>query len=165
MQNVPHPTPPSPNFFFIKNSVNMQANLGVATRDRWVDHQFVEMLNGYRSSGGLARLQDLVCSTCGGEVVDITKIASQISNRELVCFEWQSHAWLPLFQFNGLELAPYPQLLPVVQDLSCIFDPWELAHWFSQPNPWLSDRAPADMLLTDLAAVLQAARADRFVAN
>lgn len=165
MQNVLHPTPPSPNFFFIKNSSSAQGDLGLATRDSSVDRQFVEMLNGYRSSGGLTRLQELVCLNCDGKEVDISMIASCISRRELICFEWQSHAWLPLFQFNGPELAPYPQLLPVVLELSCIFDPWELAHWFSQPNPWLSDRAPADMLLTDLTAVLQAARADRFVAS
>jgi hypothetical protein len=165
MQNMFHPNPPSPNFFFIKNSSNVQTDLNLETREIWVDRQFVEMLNGYRSSGGLARLQELVCSNWSGKEVDIAMVASCISRRELICFEWQSHAWLPLFQFNGRDMAPHPQLLPVVQELSCIFDPWELAHWFSQPNPWLSDRAPADMLLTDLPAVLQAARADRFVAS
>ena len=37
--------------------------------------------------------------------------------------------------------------------------------WFSQPNHWLRNRRPVDVLDVSLTAVLRAARADRFIAN
>lgn len=42
---------------------------------------------------------------------------------------------------------------------------WALAMWFSQPNHWLRNRRPVDVLDVSLTAVLRAARADRFIAN
>jgi hypothetical protein len=58
-----------------------------------------------------------------------------------------------------------PELSQVFAELTPVYDPWELASWFAQANPWLAQRIPADMLYTDPSAVLQAARADRFIAN
>ena len=132
---------------------------------RRADRQFVQMLDGFRTSGGLARLQEVaeLCERRGGP--DIATLSTCLSHREIICFEWQSHGWLPLFQFSQVDMTVCSQVQPVVSELSCIYDPWELAFWFSQPNPWLANRAPADALLLDPATVLQAARADRFVAN
>ena len=42
---------------------------------------------------------------------------------------------------------------------------WTIAIWFAQPNSWLADQRPVDLLHCNLAAVVQAARADRFVAR
>lgn len=132
---------------------------------RRADREFVQMLDGFRNSGGLARLQEVakLCERRGGP--DIATLSACLARREIICFEWQSHGWLPLFQFSQVDMSVYPQVQPVVSELSCIHDPWELAFWFSQPNPWLANRAPADALLLDPGTVLQAARADRFVAN
>ena len=132
---------------------------------RQADTEFVQMLDGFRASGGLARLQEVAqrCERCGGP--DIATISACLARREIICFEWQSQFWMPLFQFDLLDMTIRPQLQPIVAELSCIYTSWDLAFWFSQPNPWLADRAPADALVTDLPTVLQAARAGRFIAN
>lgn len=132
---------------------------------RQADHQFVQMLNGFRESGGLARLQEVaeLCALRGGP--DIESLSISLARKEIICFEWQSHGWLPLFQFNPGDMRLRSQVQPVISELSCIYDPWDLAFWFSQPNPWLANRVPANALLSDPATVLQAARADRFVAD
>ncbi len=156
---------PAASFFFARPMPVGAADSAISEQSRRADGQFVAMLDAYRPSGGLARLQELATLRCGDAQVDVNRLASCISRRELICFEWQSHAWLPLFQFNAIDMTPLAPLQPVLVELSCRYDPWELAQWFSQPNPWLAGQAPADTLLSDLAAVLQAARADRFVAN
>ncbi len=132
---------------------------------RQTDTEFVQMLDGFRASGGLARFQEVAerCEHRGGP--DIATLSACLARKEIICFEWQSQLWMPLFQFNPLHMTIRPQIQPVVAELSCIYGPWDLAFWFSQPNPWLTDRAPADALLSDLPMVLQAARADRFISN
>lgn len=129
------------------------------------DTEFVQMLDGYRASGGLARLEEVAerCERRGG--ADIATLSDCVARKEIICFEWQSQLWMPLFQFNPLNMTIRPEMQPVASELSCIYGPWDLAFWFSQPNPWLAARAPADALLSDLQTVLQAARADRFIAN
>ncbi len=56
-------------------------------------------------------------------------------------------------------------LKPILLELISVYDAWELAKWFAQPNAWLADRLPADTLANDPSAVLQAARAERFISN
>lgn len=131
---------------------------------RQADKEFVQMLDGFRGSGGLARLSEVaeLCARRGGP--DLSVLSASLARKEIICVEWQSEGWLPLFQFDPVNMTIRPQIEPVVAELSCIYSPWDLAFWFSQPNPWLACRTPADSLLTDLATVLQAARADRFVA-
>jgi hypothetical protein len=122
------------------------------------DHQFVAMLDSYRDSGGLARLQEvgaLFKHRCG---CDLTLLASWIANKKVICFEWQSEMWLPLFQFNRFDMTLQPGLSLILAELSSDFDAWQLAHWFAQPNPWLGNRSPAAMLGPDQAAVLDASR-------
>jgi hypothetical protein len=162
MQTItPGPAPTSTQFFFVPNSfvadANSRANASAACSDR----EFVGMLNSYRNSGGLARLQQLARYGSNGLEVDPSTIAASISQREVICFEWQEHAWLPLFQFDVRDMTPLPQLKVVISELSPDLDPWGQALWFSKPNPWLCDRAPADALLTEFNAVCRAAQADR----
>lgn len=129
------------------------------------DDQFVALLDSYRDSGGLARAQEVVRlfkRRCGS---DLTMLANWIVNKKVICFEWQSKMWLPLFQFNRFDMTPLPGLGQVLAELTSVYDAWELANWFAQPNPWLGARTPAEMLGFDLPAVLNASRAERFVAN
>ena len=129
------------------------------------DGQFVSMLNAYRGSGGLARDKELISSSrrrCG---FDAGTLASWIAEREVIGFLWQSRTWLPLFQFNLPDMTLAPALGQVLAELTPVYDAWELANWFSQPNPWLADCVPAEALESDPFAVLQAARVCRFIAN
>ena len=129
------------------------------------DYQFIAMLDAYRGNGGLARAQEVVAlfKRCRG--ADGARLASQIVRRKVICFEWESNLWLPLFQFNRVDMTLRPGLSQVLTELTAVYDPWELALWFAQPNPWLSERTPADMLGSDLCGVLRAARADQFSAE
>jgi len=51
---------------------------------------------------------------------------------------------------------------PAIAELTGVMSDDEVAHWFAQPNAWLNGTAPAQKLLTDVPAVLDAARAMRF---
>ena len=129
------------------------------------DRLFVEMLNAYRGSGGLARAPEVLTlfHRCHGP--DTSMLARWIVHREVICFEWQSQSWLPLFQFDRLNLHPHLSLRPIFIDLSGIYNPWQMAVWFARPNQWLGNRSPVDALLFDLPAVVDTARTDRLVAR
>lgn len=132
------------------------------------DRQFVAMLDAYRNSGGLCRARELQevfarSTEVGGP--DVAVLNGWITHREVICFNWQANAWLPWFQFNRLGMTPHPQLRPILQELNTVYDPWEIGCWFARPNPWLADCTPVDALLAHLPDVLQAARAERFIAH
>lgn len=124
------------------------------------DHRFVELLNAYRGSGGLARadrLADLIQRRGG------TPAALQARRDALadgVVFEWQAHDWLPLFQFNRSSLVRKPELEPLFATLAQARSRLEVANWFVQPNAGLAGRVPVARLESDLPAVLRAAHAD-----
>lgn len=129
------------------------------------DHQFIATLDSYRDSGGLAPVQEVVAlfKRCNGS--DLTTLAGLIAGKKVICFGWESKVWLPLFQFNRVDMTPQMGLGQVLAQLTSVFNAWELATWFAQPNRWLGDRTPAAMLGLDLPAVLNASRADRFVVD
>ena len=128
------------------------------------DFQFRAMQHSYRKSGGLARVHEVAerFHECGSP--DPSRLDQWIERREVICFHWREQAWLPWFQFNRFELAPHRQLQPVFAELNPVFDGWELGTWFARPNAWLGDRLPVHAVMADLPAVLDAARADRFIA-
>lgn len=128
------------------------------------NNQFVHMLNAFRVSGGLARVPEVAAryQLYGGR--DESPLAGWINKRQAICFEWQSRRWMPLFQFNPVGLTLRAGLSGVLAELVGVYDDWELASWFAKSNPWLEDCAPADMLAVAAPRVLNAARAERFVA-
>ena len=134
------------------------------TQQGHADHQFVAMLNAYRGSGGLGRTEEILKMLKQYEDGALTKLASWILKKKVICFEWRSQTWLPWFQFHHADMRPQPELAPVLAELTPVFDPLETANWFAQPNPWLAECLPANTLLVNPPGVLQAGRADRFVA-
>ena len=125
---------------------------------RGVDEGFVGMLGAYRNTGGLAKAQEVAnmfkaCGRC-----DITTLARSIVPGKLVFFEWHEHIWLPLFQFNRVDMSCLAGLDAVLSELHGVHSHWQLARWFSQPNEWLSQSCPADMLGQHREAVFTAAR-------
>jgi hypothetical protein len=134
-------------------------------RQRQADHQFVAMLNAYRGHGGLARVQEVMERFRRSRGPDIARLANWIARRQVICFEWQSQSWLPLFQFNRADMAPQAELAQLFAELVAIYDNWELANWFVLPHPRLADRAPVALLAADRAAVWQAAHADRLACS
>ena len=90
-------------------------------------------------------------------------VANQVAARQVLSFRWRGLIWVPMFQFNAVELSLRSGTRQVMRELAGVFDDWATAEWFVQPNAWLLDRPPLDVLDTDLPAVLQAARADRYI--
>ncbi len=129
------------------------------------DQQFIAMLDAYRNTGGIARADEASHRFRRGNGPDPQTLRHWIDSRLVLCFEWSDKCWMPWFQFNRHTLHPHPQLAPLLAELATVFDPWETACWFAQPSPWIAGKAPVDRLLSDLPGVLDAARADRFVAN
>ncbi len=164
MQHTTFPTALAPPaFFFLEQPLRVGDDAALSEQRHTDDRLFIGMLDGYRHSGGLARLQELAAAGRCGADVNIAMMAHSIAEREVICFEWQSHAWLPLFQFDLTNLRPHPTCRKIISELSCIFDPWALALWFAQPNARLSNQAPADALFGDCSIVLQVAYADHRV--
>jgi hypothetical protein len=130
--------------------------------DYQLDYQFVALLEAYRYCSGLARANEVLVMLKSRDGANAQNLASWIVNRKLICFEWRSKLWLPLFQFDQLDMTPLPGLEQALTALSANFDCWEIADWFARPNAWLASETPADKLLTDPPAVLRAACAERF---
>ena len=135
------------------------------TSDIQADHQFIAMLNAYRASGGLGRISDILQMLQRHDASATLTLARWILKRQVIFFEWRSITWLPWFQFRPGVTTPQPELAPVFAELAPVFDPWEMAIWFAQPNSWLAKCRPADSSQRDPIAVLLAAQADRFLAG
>lgn len=126
------------------------------------NHQFVAMLNAFRRSGGLARAPEVAARFRKNGVDDISPLAGWLVKRQVISFEWQSKLWMPLFQFNPAGMTLRAGLSAVLSELVTVYDDWDLAAWFAQPNAWLADCTPADTLMVAPPQVLHAAQAERF---
>jgi hypothetical protein len=123
------------------------------------NNQFVGLLNAFRPSGGLARAPEVAARFKRQGVTDVSPMASWLLKRQVISIEWQSKIWLPLFQFCPTSMALRAGLSSVLAELVVRYDEWAIADWFAQPNVWLADCAPADVLAVAAPQVLIAARA------
>ncbi|WP_295960683.1 antitoxin Xre/MbcA/ParS toxin-binding domain-containing protein [Rhodoferax sp.] len=153
---MPSPMPFAP--YFASRDCRAPVALGV-------DMQFIALLDAYRPSGGLARTQETLELFMRRGGPDLATVARWMAGREVLCLDWHAQSWMPVFQFDLVDMVPLPQLALVLAELNPVYPPWALAAWFAQPNPWLEGERPADVLVSDAADVLNAARADRFVAQ
>lgn len=124
------------------------------------DYAFISMLDSYRSSGGLARAQEVFGLFKSRSVLSVATLAQWISGRRVLGLHWHDEVWLPLFQFELQCMNVKPTLEPVLTALNPVFTPWELARWCSQPHRWLDGDSPANSLDVDAPRVLRAACAD-----
>jgi hypothetical protein len=125
---------------------------------------FTAMLVAYRATGGTARGDDLARLLQDRPHDSYVSLARLIATRKVFSFEWRNTYWVPMFQFDLADLSLRPGPQQVIGELNSEFDDWSLAVWFTQPNTWLRGDKPVDVLGTNLQAVIDAARADRFVA-
>ena len=125
---------------------------------------FAAMQVAFRASGGLARGDDLVRWLQGHSSGDVASLARLIVTAELFSFEWRDTFWVPMFQFDLDDLSIKCGPRKVLIELATDFDSWNLAAWFAQPNSWLNNTRPVDLLDHNLAAVLRAAHSDRLIA-
>ncbi len=125
---------------------------------------FVAMLAAYRDTGGTARADDLARLLQDRQHGGYVSLARLLAHGKVFSFEWRGSRWVPMFQFDLNDLSVRPGLQQVLVELSGEFDDWSLAAWFAEPNSWLDDQRPVDLIATDLKSVVEAARADRFIA-
>jgi hypothetical protein len=129
------------------------------------DIAFIALLNGFRSRGGLQRLSALQAVRRGAWSVDvIDTLRARVADRTVLGITWDHEAWVPGFQFDRHGAIQQPTAA-VFLELTSGLDPWELAAWFVTPSTWLQHLCPIDFLELAPARVLEAARADRYVAN
>jgi hypothetical protein len=130
-----------------------------------VDRQFIDMLEVFRNSGGLAPVAEVTAWFRDHRGPTGPELQDWIHQRTVLCLTWQSQLWLPWFQFNRATCAPHVQVCTVLRELQAVHAPWEACRWFTLPNPWLEQGLPVDRVLHDLSGVLHAATADRLIAN
>jgi hypothetical protein len=126
--------------------------------------ELVPMVNAFEATGGLALEEEVVAQFRRRRGPNAAQLAWWRARREIIAFQWRTDTWIPLFQFNRFELAPHAQMRPVLEALNSVYEPWGVANWFAQPNTWLHDRTPVQVMVKDLPAVLYAARIDRLIA-
>jgi hypothetical protein len=128
------------------------------------DRAFIALQNAYRPHGGLSRLHSLPAGGCVRSEGQECSPQDLVDEGKLFGFQWYDDLWIPMFQFDlaAPTVASGPQR--VVAELGRGFDGWALASWFVEPNGWLESHCPIECLGSCLPDVLEAARADRFVA-
>jgi hypothetical protein len=133
--------------------------------DRPTARDFDALMAAYMWSGGLARHQEVALrlqESYGGTPTTLQRL---INSHAVFAFDWRGSLWLPMFQFERPEMSVKPAVRQVLAELGGIFDGWSLAVWYLQQNIWLEDRRPLDLIDRHPAAVLAAARGDRFIAT
>ena len=126
---------------------------------------FDNLICGFKTSGGTARGDDLALLLEDRKKVNFVTLARQLVSREIFSFEFQSHFWIPMLQFELTDMSVKQEFSRIVSELAAKLDSWTLARWFTEPNAWLGDKRPADIMEHQFSDVLAAARADRFVVS
>lgn len=70
-----------------------------------------------------------------------------------------------MFQLDLTDMRYRYDARQVRLELPDELDAWQVATWFARPNGWLNDARPVEQMARNLPAVLNAARADRYVAS
>lgn len=125
------------------------------------------MSRAYEAHGGLASGDQVAAQVGRCHDQPISRVAQWIIRRQIVNFTWRSHILIPRFQFAApdTDMKILPVVGAVIAELEGVFDDWQVAQWFTQPNVGLRHGRPLDLLAIDEAAITQAARADRYVAS
>lgn len=126
---------------------------------------FDKLISAYKGSGGTARADDLALLLAEKGWGNFSSLARGIVRGEVFSIEWNNHFWLPMFQFEPCDMSMKGSVRKILCELTHVLDNWTLAAWFAEPNIWLKNRCPVDMLDANFPAVFAAARADRFVAT
>ncbi len=129
------------------------------------DRDVAAMRVAYRDTGGTARSDNLARLLANHQPGRHASLSELVISGRIFSFEWHDVHWIPMFQFELRDLSVHRGARKVVTELGRAFDGWSLAVWFAYPNSWLGHRAPVELLDWDLPVVLDAARADRYIAN
>jgi hypothetical protein len=147
-------------------SVNERARCFVEAAFRRIEEQRLDdLVKSYRRGGGLIEANALALRLRERSDQPISRLARWIVGRDVVVVAGHGVLLVPLFQFDTATGEVLAVVRRVLDELNGAFDDREVAHWFVQPNCWIDDHWPLDLLESDPAAVVEAARADRFIAR
>lgn len=132
---------------------------------RLEDRQFLDMSRGFATQGGWVSGDEMSRRMRRHWDQPISVLANWVMKREIVSIARSSGILIPVFQFTSEVLRIRPVVQAALAELQGVFDDWEIAVWFAQPNAWLNEHRPLDVAARDDDAVVHAARADRFIAR
>ena len=132
---------------------------------RLEDRQFLDMSSAFGTQGGWVSGDEMSRRMRRRWDQPISVLANWVMRREIVNIVRPSGILIPVFQFNSEDLRVRPVVRAALAELAGVFDDWEIAVWFAQPNAWLHEQRPLDLAARDDATVAEAARADRFIAR
>jgi hypothetical protein len=118
----------------------------------------------FRSSGGVVSTDALMMMLRRRSDQPISLLARWLVDRDVISFKSHGQTLLPTFQFDWLTAAVRPGVIGALAELRGAFEDDEIAAWFAQPNSSLLGDSPVNLIDKEPAAVLEAARIDRFVA-
>ena len=127
------------------------------------DATFVQLQSAFRSTGGLARGDELALRLHVDGQGGYARLARWIVGRQVFSFAWHGDFWLPMFQFEGQDTSLHLGLRPVLAELATVMDGWAIASWFAEPNEALQGCSPVQAWQQHSPEVIQAARLQRFV--
>jgi hypothetical protein len=154
-----------PSFIAALGTVGRRsADVGQVEAQHFEGRQFATLQRAFAPTGGMVAAGHVEQLMRKHREQPISTLARWIVSRQVISFDWQAWTLLPLFQFDPLAMTVRPGVAAVVRELAGVFDGWDLASWFAHPNAWLDGRAPVDCLRADAESVIEAARADRFIA-
>ena len=129
------------------------------------DIVFVAMLPAFRATGGLATGDEVGERFARRQHDGLPKLARRVAAGELISFDWHHSLWLPMFQFDHETMELNERVRQIFCELSGAMTGWEITQWFATPHAALRNAMPVEMLNSQLEAVLDAARLDRFIAQ
>jgi hypothetical protein len=125
--------------------------------------QYREIMNGFRASGGVISADEAVTLLMRRTDQPISRLARWIVDREVISLEWQARTVLPRFQFDLPTMTPRTSVSTVFRELIPALTDWEICLWLVTPNAWLANTSPLDAIASDPAAVVDAARGERYL--
>jgi hypothetical protein len=132
---------------------------------RLEDRQYLDMGRAFGAHGGWVSGDEMSRHLRRHWDQPISVLANWLMNREIVNIVWHGRILVPLFQFGSEDLRIRPLVRAALAELVDVFDDWEIAVWFAQPNAWLHEQPPLDLVARGDDTVIEAARADRFIAR
>ena len=132
---------------------------------RLEDRQFLDMSRAFGTQGGWVSGDEMSrrMRRCWDQPISV--LANWMMKREIVNIVRPSGILIPVFQFNSEDWQIRPVVHAALAELEGVFDDWEIALWFAQPNAWLHEQRPLDLAARDDFMAVHAARADRFIAR
>ena len=119
---------------------------------------FIALLQAFRAARGTAPGEIVGRLLEEHQLGHAVSLAQLINTGQAFGLEWRDILWIQMFQFDADDLALKASARVVRAELPSMWSLWQLASWFAAPNAGLDGLSPADVLDSDLVAVMRVAR-------